>query len=298
MNLEQHLERYAGREVHVLLNSGNAGDGLIHLGGRMLFRKLGITVREFLYPADVRGETLLIHGCGAFGGVSTRRVYESRHYFDRFRELIILPSSFDTGRPEVREFLAGLPSHVTVYCREKISHALVLEVMAHPDNLQLDQDLALHCDFRRFASHRGKGTLVSFRTDTETAQEVLPATNIDVSRFGDKHDPWPLLYTVSRFAEVHTDRLHVGIVAAMTGRKTFLFDNSYHKIRAVYEHSLSNMEHVRYMEHGSPTATPSAASRIRMRLIHAVMRLRKPLVRAIFHLSRRRLRSANPPVVG
>jgi exopolysaccharide biosynthesis predicted pyruvyltransferase EpsI len=212
--------------------------------------------------------------------------------------VIILPSSFDTGRSEVREFLSEIPPHVTVYCREKISHALAREAMAHPDNLELDQDLAFHCDYRPWAAHHGKGTLVSFRTDAETAREAPPVTSIDVSRFGDKHDSWPLLFTVSRFAEVHTDRMHVGIVAAMTGRKTFLFDNSYHKIRAVYEHSLAQMENVRYMGHGSTTASPSAGSRFRMKLIHVLMRIRKPLVRAAFHIPRRRLRSASPPVVG
>ena len=296
MTLEQDLQRFSGKEVYVLLNSGNAGDGLIHEGGRRLFRKLGIRTREFLYPADVEGETLLIYGCGGFGGVSTRRVGESRHYIPRFRETIILPSSFDTGRNEVATFLGELPSNVTVYSREKISHAMAREVMTFPDNLRLDQDLAFHCDYRSWAANRGSGTLVCFRTDAETARKTLPPATIDVSRFGDKHDSWPLLYTVSRFAEVHTDRMHVGIVAAMTGKKTFLFDNSYHKIRAVYEHSLSGMEHVRYMGQESPTASPSAGSRFRMRLIHVLMRLRKPLVRAIYHLPRRRLRSSSPPV--
>ena len=298
MTLEEHLRRFSGKEVYVLLNSGNAGDGLIHLGGRRLFRTLGIKTREFLYPADVEGETLLIYGCGGFGGVSTRRVGESLHYIPRFREVLILPSSFDTGRSEVREFLAGLPRNVTVYCREKISHAMAREAMAHPSNLRLGRDLAFHCDYRTWAAHRGKGTLVCFRTDAETARDSLPPANIDVSRFGDKHDSWPLLYTVSRFAEVHTDRLHVGIVAAMTGKKTFLFDNNYHKIRAVYEYSLSEMEHVRYMGQDSPTALPSAGSRFRMRSLHVFMRIRKPVVRAACHLQRRKLRSASPPVVG
>jgi len=298
MTLEQDLQRFSGKEVHVLLNSGNAGDGLIHLGGRRLFRQLGVRTREFLYPADVAGETLLIYGCGGFGGVSTRRVKESVHYFPRFREVIILPSSFDTGRDEVARFLRELPEHVTVYSREKISHAMAREVMLRHGNLHLDHDLAFKCDYSSWAANSGKGVLVCFRTDTETARETLPRTTIDVSRFGDKHDSWPLLYTVSRFAEVHTDRLHVGIVAAMTGKKTFLFDNSYHKIRAVYDHSLSEMEHVRYMGQGDPTASPSTGDRFRMRWIHMIMRLRKPLVRAIYHLPRRKLRSASPPMVG
>lgn len=43
---------------------------------------------------------------------------------------------------------------------------------------------------------------------------------------------------------VFTTRLHVGILASMLGRQTYIFEGPYHKIRGIYELSLSNLPHV------------------------------------------------------
>jgi exopolysaccharide biosynthesis predicted pyruvyltransferase EpsI len=44
---------------------------------------------------------------------------------------------------------------------------------------------------------------------------------------------------------VFTTRMHVGILAAMIGRPTYLFKGPYHKIPGVYELSLASCEHVK-----------------------------------------------------
>lgn len=43
---------------------------------------------------------------------------------------------------------------------------------------------------------------------------------------------------------VLTDRLHIGICAALTGKEVYLFDNSYGKVSGVYKYSLKNLENV------------------------------------------------------
>jgi exopolysaccharide biosynthesis predicted pyruvyltransferase EpsI len=298
MSLKEHLAQYRGKTVHVLINPGNAGDGLIHLAGRELLSGLGIRSREFLYPAPATGDTLLIHGCGGFGGVSAHRVEQSRFYFDRFKDVVILPSSFDPARPAVLDFLATLPEHVTVFCREKISYDLALQCAAHPEKLFLSEDVAFLYDYGKWVRRRGKGTLVCFRTDSDSAQESRPSCSIDISKYGDKHDAWPLLFCVSLFEEVHTDRMHVGIAAAMMNKQTYYYDNNYHKIRATYAHSMTAMENVHYMGRQTPEVAPSAGSRTRMRLLHVLMKLRKPAQRVATHFRRRRYRRADPPVTG
>jgi exopolysaccharide biosynthesis predicted pyruvyltransferase EpsI len=43
---------------------------------------------------------------------------------------------------------------------------------------------------------------------------------------------------------VFTSRLHVGIFAALLGKQTYVFAGPYHKIRAIYEHSMTGFENV------------------------------------------------------
>lgn len=53
---------------------------------------------------------------------------------------------------------------------------------------------------------------------------------------------------------VFTTRLHAGIFAAMLGRRTFIFDGAYHKIRGIYELSLSGRDGVTFVEKESASA--------------------------------------------
>jgi exopolysaccharide biosynthesis predicted pyruvyltransferase EpsI len=48
-------------------------------------------------------------------------------------------------------------------------------------------------------------------------------------------------------AVVFTTRAHVGILAAMAGKPTVLFEGPYHKIRGLYEHSLKNFSNVTFV---------------------------------------------------
>lgn len=43
---------------------------------------------------------------------------------------------------------------------------------------------------------------------------------------------------------VFTTRLHVGILAALLGKRTYIFPGAYHKIRAIYEHSMTGFDNV------------------------------------------------------
>ena len=47
---------------------------------------------------------------------------------------------------------------------------------------------------------------------------------------------------------VFTTRLHAGLYAAMLGRRTFIFDGAYHKIRGIHELSLKDRANVTFVE--------------------------------------------------
>ncbi|MEZ6233637.1 MAG: polysaccharide pyruvyl transferase family protein [Phycisphaerales bacterium] len=46
---------------------------------------------------------------------------------------------------------------------------------------------------------------------------------------------------------VFTTRLHAGIFGAMLGRRTFVFEGSYHKVRGIYELSMADREYVTFV---------------------------------------------------
>ncbi len=61
---------------------------------------------------------------------------------------------------------------------------------------------------------------------------------------------FPLPYfleTVRSAEEVHTDRLHVMLLAAMLGKPTFAYGTHFRKLESVYEHSLRNWARVEFI---------------------------------------------------
>ncbi|MBW3609881.1 MAG: polysaccharide pyruvyl transferase family protein [Actinobacteria bacterium] len=78
----------------------------------------------------------------------------------------------------------------------------------------------------------------------EPSLRGLPVYAADISL------PW--LYSfdqftklVARAAAVVTTRLHVGILAALLGKPTWIKPGTFHKIRGIYEFSMAGMDHVR-----------------------------------------------------
>lgn len=53
---------------------------------------------------------------------------------------------------------------------------------------------------------------------------------------------------ITRAGAVYTNRLHVGMGAALLGKPTYMESGNYFKIRAVFEHSLSDFPNVRMVE--------------------------------------------------
>jgi exopolysaccharide biosynthesis predicted pyruvyltransferase EpsI len=82
-----------------------------------------------------------------------------------------------------------------------------------------------------------------FREDGEapsTKPQLPPAeTNRDLSKFGRAQYPVDgFIRTIASYREIHTNRLHIGIAAALLGRQTYLSGNNYFKIRAIYKSSM------------------------------------------------------------
>ena len=72
---------------------------------------------------------------------------------------------------------------------------------------------------------------------------LKPLRVCDVSTF-----PFPyFLETVRSAEEVHTDRLHVMLLAAMLGKPTFAYGTRFRKLENVYEHSVKSWARVEFI---------------------------------------------------
>ena len=250
--LAQLLAEFRGREIVALLNRGNRGDGVIHLGGRQFFSDVGIAPREFHETADpgqMRGDVLLVYGAGAMSRGTHSLPRLLRTIAPHFQDIVFLPSSFDVQVPAVRAFAQTWDRKYSVFCRELVSFDSLRKIGVKPKVLLLGHDLAFHLDYTPWASRPAKGSAGLFRHDNEAAYGRLPH-NLDVTEdasHGTDSEPEKLLDFVSRFEDVHTDRCHGAITAAMMGRKVTFYRNNYFKNRAIYDHSLATMPQVRFV---------------------------------------------------
>lgn len=91
--------------------------------------------------------------------------------------------------------------------------------------------------------------LYCYRTDAESKGRSLPPGNLDLSaifQFGVETQKSAYLAThtllsfLKRFKEIHTDRLHLCISAALLGLTVHFHANSYYKCKAVYDFSMKD----------------------------------------------------------
>ena len=250
--LAQLLTDFRGRDIVVLYNRGNRGDGLIHMGGRQFLALLGITYREFHETDDLSrlaGDVLLIYGAGAMsrGTHSLPRLLKVAA--PRFADIVILPSSFDLKEPSVHDFAATWNEKYHVFCRELVSFDTLRRAGATPKVLLLGHDLAFHADLSAWAARPSEGRAGLFRQDNEATYGRVPK-DLDVyedASHGSDREPERLLDFVARYAEIHTDRCHGAIAGAMMGRRVVFYRNNYFKNQAIFHHSLAGLPHVRFV---------------------------------------------------
>ena len=246
------LGHWRGKDMVLLLNRGNRGDGLSQLGSRNLFGALGLTWRE-IYENDLpnaRGDVLLVHGASALSRGGSRVFGSMGAVAPRFSHFVLLPATYDLSAPRVQRFVESWTSKFIVFCREMISFDALQSAGARPGSLQLGHDLAFHVDYSRWGSRPALGRAGLFRRDHEAGYRALPR-ELDICQDasqGSEREPERLLDYVSRFEKIYTDRSHGAIAAAMMGRQVVFYHNNFFKNRAIYEHSLAALPNVRFSD--------------------------------------------------
>ncbi|CAN7354075.1 polysaccharide pyruvyl transferase family protein [Variovorax paradoxus] len=269
--------------VFYYANGGNGGDALINVGFYFLAENIGLTYEainlEGLSGLEP-GDTVIVAGGGTIvpEWQATSRFLSSlsKH---RDINLLILPQSIR----EVDAVLKNLPENTRIICREKYSYQYCLSLLP-PHKVLLGDDVAFYVDVARlnklpttwgrldwknitrhliYFYHKLKSKFVrkinAFRCDAEASSNLKVKRKIydDISvvaALGSNtqedsiRSAQRILSLVNLYDELHTDRLHVGIAACLLGKKVTLHENSYYKIKGVYELSMSNFSHAKLVK--------------------------------------------------
>ncbi len=239
--LAGHLrEIVQSRPILFFINPGNWGDSLIREGSEQFLRHYGFAYRAVHFSDFIRRRIDLDQEIAA-SGPDPVMVYcgngrFTNHYKPpekiaeltrKFSRSVILPSTFAM---DVRA--AGFAPDTVFFVRDKAESAKWM-----PD-AAFCHDMAFFLEPDEVES--GQGDAWFLRDDRERPEGTpLHRNNVDLSRRGHAQSPvGPLFRRLASFRTIHTNRLHVGIAAALLNKDVRLYANDYFKIRAIYEASL------------------------------------------------------------
>lgn len=252
--------------ITFICGHGNAGDAVITMA-----------TPGWIADLELEEDTTIFKGGGLGHHANLYRLLES---LPRDQRLIVAPTSLDETAAGI---LAGF-HNAHVHCRGEVSLGIARR---HGLSCELAHDLAFRIDYSPWRDLPAEGTLHCFRGDVESATNFRPADNDDISLM--EHEAWTpencagaaqrFISTIAGYRTIHTDRLHVGIVAGMLGRETHLYTGVDHKIPEVHAHSLAQLENVT-LHHAEETHQGPAPHAV---IIHQSSREdRKPSVKALF----------------
>ncbi|HEV7919445.1 MAG TPA: glycosyltransferase [Thermoanaerobaculia bacterium] len=228
--------------------AGNLGDQLIAAGARQLFAGLPYGEMSIEEACRGRGPLAVLMGSGAWCAPYHELMPPALSVLaSRYERVVVLPSSFDVSVPAVRRALSR--SRAVVFARERESFAQIGSLC----DARLAHDTAFFFDYAPYAM-AGSGVLRAFRRDAEaTGRAPVSSDNRDISMELGSLDEW--LWTIARHEEVHTDRAHVMIAAAMMGKRVEAHPSTTAKVPAIASYALAG-----FPVHVAPVARPPLAA--------------------------------------
>lgn len=230
-----------GRPAIFFINPGNWGDSLIREGAEAFLRhydipytpikfkdilKKRITLEEAKASSRHPAPVMIYNGCGAFSP-HYKTLSRVTKLANEFETAVFLPSTYAL---EINRSAFPKDSHFFVRDRFESQNQM-------PD-CQFCHDMAFFLKPVASEPILEHGTF--FREDAEAPQGfMVPKNNYDISKAGRAHTPIDrFLEKIGQYKSISTNRLHVGIAAALLGRQTLIQANDYFKIRAIYHSSM------------------------------------------------------------
>ena len=212
---------------------GNIGDKLIYWGIKDLLQDIPYRQLDMRRLGQESGHTAIISGSGGWSKHFNKLPRFLPEIFDRFQQVLILPSSYDINVPLIRETLTRYDA--IYFARELISYNNIKNIC----RAELAYDCAFYYDYTPFIYPKGQGILNAFREDAASIWgSGQPVDNIDISKVCEHLPGW--LKLISKHEMVRTDRLHVMIGSAMLGKIVEYTPAYDHKVPGVAAFSLSD----------------------------------------------------------
>lgn len=273
-DMEEFLGQYEGQDVLFYPHPGNAGDSLIAAATYQAFSRCNVKIKHISHLSPVvDGAVVFLGGGGNFVPLYNDIRSAFKNLLGRAAKIILLPHTIRNNEGILRM----LDCRCVLFCRDVESFEHVRQVNPSLD-VRLAHDMAFHLDIEELLNDhklmRAGRTVLNMKLhEAGLSQEIIqsrpsinllrmdrestkshPFTDVDISNIlGIGVDPlnapiaaWCFLTGISIAHFVYTDRLHVGIAAALLGKECLLSDNSYGKNRAVYRHSLTGFPTLRF----------------------------------------------------
>ncbi|TLU87948.1 MAG: hypothetical protein FDX21_03840 [Chlorobium sp.] len=266
-DMEEFLRQYEGLDVFYYHQLGNAGDSLIAAATYQAFSRCNVRIQHISHITPVvDGSVVFLGGGGNFVPLYYDIRIAFKKLLGRAEKIILLPHTIRQNEAILRR----LDERCILFCRDVESFEHVRKVNPFLD-VRLAHDMAFHLDVDELLNDQklmraGRAVLNNKLHEAGLSKEIIqswpninmlrmdresiqshPFTDVDISTLlAIGVDPlnapiaaWCFLTGISIAHFVYTDRLHVGIAAALLGKECILSDNSYGKNRAVYRHSLT-----------------------------------------------------------
>ncbi|SFM72093.1 polysaccharide pyruvyl transferase family protein [Variovorax sp. OV329] len=291
------LQQFRATPILYLPNPGNGGDSLIAAATYEAFGRAGVRFELASLDTDVAGRVVVLAGGGNLVPFysDTRRALDA--FLGRAARIVLLPHTIRGHEP----LLERLDQTCTLFARDRASFDHVKAVNPSVD-VRLAHDMAFHLDahayLRQTSEVERQGSVILemklsacgisaqdierwpsvdlMRQDIESTQ-VDAASDADISDLfmlgvnpGEAHvAAWCFLRAISLARHVNTDRLHVGIGAALLGVPCTLRDNVYGKNSAVFNHSMSGLPGMRLAQSHSHESARARAQRQEIGALHS-----------------------------
>jgi len=240
----------------------------------MNFNRIGSLIDNLMGKKEMREASegvVLIRGGGYLNDV-WREYYilENVLQSNPYRTIIVGPHSFyfnsNISSQVFSELLNQFRQEIYLFCREEYSyHILSSMIFRRSIQIDLSKDTSFylskddfHCwngGYDLLSPREGKESIVDWNIKKLKQRENGLADHSSESNYklliGDMErvkDFATFTNLVARARRVYTDRLHVAILAGILGKTVFLYPNSYHKNKGVYEFSLRDFTNVKFVD--------------------------------------------------